>query len=290
LILLGSVSSPFLLTSWEITRPRSDITDTPEYQIAHWFSSHLSEGERVYVTGNTTFWLDLFSDVPQVRGGLDQSATNPWWAHATYQINTGEDGSLAILWLQAFNVRYILVNYPESSDPFHDYSHPQKFEGLLEPVYSKVGDVIFEVPLASSSLARAVDGEEMHTLPPIRDALDEGSLRSYLQAVERGRDISYSVRDVGELSIEADLAPGEALLVKMTFDRGWRAYADSVPATVESDRLGFMLISPPPGKHVILLKHGRVWDEWLGYAITLITIVALLAYLAKAFLAKKAQR
>ena len=275
---LGVLSLPFLRVAHTITRPRSGIADTFEYQIARWFAEHIEREERVYVTGNATFWLNLFSDVAQIRGGLDQSATNPWWEHAAYQINTGEDGSLAVLWAKAFNVRYILVNYPESSDPFHDYAHPEKFEGLLPPVYDQGGNKVFQVPILSSDLVVAIDLREMRSLPPLQSAADKESLQRYIDLIERGRRISYSWKRIDELTIETDLGEGEAILVKMTYDGGWRVHSEGKRVLMKPDNLGFMLLEPEPGEQVIKLRHDRVWDEWVGYGATGATLLALVGY------------
>jgi len=221
--------------------------------------------------------------VAQVRGGLDQSTTNPWWEHAAYQINTGEDGSLAVLWAKAFNVRYILVNYPESSDPFHDYAHPEKFEGLLEPVYARAGNVIFKVPLATADMVRIVDLAKLRALPSIENALDKDSLQAYIDLVEGGREAFYTVDSINRVRIDADLEAGEAILVRMTYDPGWRASVDGRRLSVRPDRVGFMVIEPgSAGEYTIILEHGRVWDEWLGYSITGLTILGIIGYAVRA--------
>jgi len=280
---LGVLSLPFLRVAHTITRPRSGIADTFEYQIARWFAEHIEREERVYVTGNATFWLNLFSDVAQVRGGLDQSATNPWWEHAAYQINTGEDGSLAVLWAKAFNVRYFLVNYPESSDPFDDYAHPQKFEGLLEPVYAKTGNVIFEVPLTPADLVGIVDLAQLRALPSIENALDKDSLQAYIDLVEEGREAFYTVDSINRVNIYAGLGGDEAILIRMTYDPGWTASTDGRRLPLRPDPLGFMVIEPgSAGEYDIILEHGRVWDEWLGYSITGLTILGIIGYAVRA--------
>jgi hypothetical protein len=278
---LGVLSLPFLRVAHLVTRPRPSMTDAFEYEIARWFQEHVQGEERVYVTGNATFWLNLFSDVAQVRGGLDQSATNPWWEHAAYQINMGEDGSLAVLWARAFNVRYILVNYPESSDPFHDYAHPQKFEGLLEPVYSKAGNVIFEVPAASSGLARIVDLRQLRALPTIENAVDKESLQAYIDLVESGRNALNTMDSVGRVRIDAVLRRGEAILVKVTHDSGWRASAAGTALSDRPDPLGFMIIElDSPGEYEIILEHGLTWDEYLGRAVSGLTVLGACSYAA----------
>lgn len=282
IVLMVILAFPFLRASRIITRPRSGIVDTVEYQIARWLAERTEKHERVYVTGNTTFWLNLFSDVAQVRGGLDQSGTNPWWEHAAYQINAGEDGSLVVLWAKTFNVRYILVNYPESPDPFHDYVHPEKLEGLLEPVYSKAGSVIFEVPSGSGGLVQLVDLGRLRALPAIENGADKESLQAYVDVVESGRNAFYTIDSVDRISIDAEVRPGEAILVKVTYDSGWRASAARTALRVRPDPLGFMIIEPDsPGEYEIILQHGRVWDEWVGYVVTALTVLGIIGCAAK---------
>ncbi len=281
IVLTGILAFPFLRASRVITRPRSGIVDTVEYQMARWLAEHSEKHERVYVTGNTTFWLNLFSDVPQVRGGLDQSATNRWWEHAAYQINAGEDGSLGVLWAKAFDVRYILVNYPESSDPFHDYVHPRKFEGLLEPVYSEAGSVIFEVPPASGGLVQVVDLGRLRALPAIENGADKERLQAYVDLVEGGRNAFYTMDSVDRISINADVEAGEVILVRMTYDLGWRASAATTVLRIRPDPLGFMIIEPDsPGEYEIILQHGRVWDEYLGGVVSGLTVMGVCAHAA----------
>lgn len=290
LISLGLLSVPFLRVAHTTTRPGDGMDDSSEYQIARWFGEHTSEEERVYVTGNTTFWLNLFSDVAQVRGGLDQSATNPWWDHATYQINSGEDGSVAVLWAKAFNVRYMLVNYPESSDPYRDYAYPSKLEGLLPCVWEQDGNSIFEVPLYFADLVLAIDSDQMRSLPPLRDGADAETLRRYVQVIEQGREVAYIWDGLDRFTVETEVRDGEAVLVRMTYDAGWRAWSYEGSVPVKADRLGFILLEPGPGKQVIELSHGRVWDEFLGYGITLLTVAALVAYPVARQLGHGAQR
>jgi hypothetical protein len=188
---------------------------------------------------------------------------------------------MALLWAKVFNVGYILVNYPESPDPFHDYLYPHKFEGLLEPVYSTRGNVIFQVPLAARDLVRIVDLAKLRAVPPIENAVDKEGLEAYIDFVEGGREAFYTVDSIDRVSIDTDLKDGEAILVKMTYDPGWRASASGRRLDVHPDRIGFMVIEPgSAGRHKIILRHGRVWDEWLGYGITGLALLGLFGYAA----------
>ena len=273
--LLIFVSLPFLRQAWQITSPNPEIEETSEYRIAKFLEEQIAE-ERVYVTGTNAFWLNVFTQVPQLRGGMDQGATNPWWAHVAYQINKGEDGELAVLWARALGIKYIVVNYPDSTVEYKDYQHPAKFEGLLPEAYRERGDVIFEVPNSHTELLRVVDAEEIKSLSPIQDALDVENLRAYASLVDEElprSTVDYTWENNDHLIIQARLEEGAALLVRMTYDSGWRAFIDGQRVEIKPDPLSFMVIKPDePGEYLIHLQHGRVWDEWLGYGVTLATL------------------
>ncbi len=276
--LLISLPLPFLRQAWQIVSPNSTIEETPEYRMAKFLEGQVVE-ERVYVTGTNAFWLNVFTRVVQLRGGMDQGATNPWWAHVTYQINKGEDGELAVLWAKALGLRYIVVNYPDSTVDYKDYQHPDKFEGLLPEVYRVRGDVVFEVPNCPTEYVRPVYAEKLKSLSPIQDALDVENLRAYLSVVEEElprSTVDYTWENNDHLVIQAKLEEGAALLVRMTYDSGWRASIDGQGVDIKRDPLSFMVIKPDePGEYLIHLLHGRVWDEWLGYGVTGVTLLAL---------------
>ena len=93
---------------------------------------------------------------------------------------------------------------------------------------------------------------------------------SWAQGV-RPAQLRWSRTDAGE--IEADVGNDEAILVKINYDRGWRAPGNAV----RPDPIGFLLIEPKSGAHQrVMLGFGAPWDMWVGRAITLLTIGLLL--------------
>jgi hypothetical protein len=277
-IIIITISLPFLKTSWQNTSPQPDVSQTSEYRVSRWLSSRATGDERVYASGSHCFWLNASSGVPQVRGGTDQGATGSWWNHASYQMRTGEDGETAVLWARAFNVGYIVVNYPDSSVPYKDYAYPDKFEGLLYPMWSEEGDVIYQVPLHRPELAQVVDSEALSRLRPPRDAIDKIALEDYVRWAD---DDALAVSDVtwkgdDKLVIDCQTAEGEALLVQVTYSEGWHAIVDGREVSIAPDPLDFMLISPDVGKHHIELEYKDAWDVWLGRVVSLLVILGLL--------------
>jgi hypothetical protein len=70
----------------------------------------------------------------------------------------------------------------------------------------------------------------------------------------------------------------------MTADSGWTASSAVSGKKVKTgkDPLGFLVLYPHPpaggGEVDITLKHGRIWQEWLGYLTTIGTVGFLVWY------------
>ena len=271
-------SLPFPRAAWNATQANADISRTSEYQVARWLEDN-GEGARVYATGTHAFWLNAFASVPQVRGGADFAAVNPWWDHVVYQINNGEDGELAVLWAKALNVRYIVVNFPDSTVHYKDFVYPDKFNGLLPERFSYEGDTVYEVPTDSPEPVQLVNLSRFQALPSIENVLDRDSLDAYVQAVESSEGVDASSLQVdgsARMTITADLAPGQGLLVRTTYDRGWTARAEGSKVDLSPDPVGFMLLEPQaPGRQEIVLEYHEPSDVRLGYLITAVSVLAL---------------
>jgi len=279
LVLLVSSSLPFLHSSWALTKPNVDMANTPEYAISRWLSEHVKD-ERVYATGTVAFWLNVFSDVPQLRGGSDAAGINPWWAHVTYQINTGSNGSLAVLWCKALNIRFIVVNYPNASTPYPDYVFPQKFEGILPLRLFYKGFGIFEVPLARPELVQAVRQDDFESLHPISSVLDYRSLTAYVDLVEGskgGAECKYEILRANEIRIEVSNSKEDtALLVKMTYDEGWKAVVNNNEISITAVGPHFMLLHPNlSGSYLVRLTYMRSAYELIGLTITVCTLLVI---------------
>ena len=279
LALLVFSSIPFLQSSSTLTKPTVDMTQTPEYVISEWLAQHVHH-ERVYATGTVAFWLNVFSDVPQLRGGHDGAGINPWWSHVTYQINTGSNGSLAVLWCKALNIRFVVVNYPNASTPYPDYSFPQKFEGILPLRFFYKGFGIFEVPLARPELVQPVRQNDFQTLPPISSVLDYQSLKAYVDLVEGpndGAECKYEIRRANEITIEVSNSKEDtALLVKMTYDDSWKAFVGNAEISIAAAGPYFMLLHPNlTGSYQIRLTYVHSVYESMGLAITAGTLLVI---------------
>jgi len=279
LMALTWLARSFLRNSWSLSSGRKDLSDTTEYQVAKWLEGRAGEA-RVFATGNHAFWMNFFVNVFQIRGGADWASANPWWDHVTYLITAGNDANADVLWARALNVRYLVVNYPESIVPYKDYAHPAKYESMLALRYSEAGDKIFEVPLHNAALAQVVDLRQLSQLPPIKHVLDDTSrLRLYVETIKRhqGDTLRYELKNSEQLLITGKVRKDEGILVKTSYHHGWKAFANGKRLRITPDPVHFLLIEPDSsGDIAIELRHDRTIEDWTGYVITAFTIILVL--------------
>ncbi|MFZ5366475.1 MAG: hypothetical protein ACOZBZ_04290 [Patescibacteria group bacterium] len=283
---------------WNLTTSHKDITQTSEYRTASWLQEN-TQGERIYASGSSAFWLNTFTNIPQVRGGNDGVA-NPWILHAIYQINTGEnapkgkEGEIAVWWLRALNASYLVVNLPSSSEVFHDFRQPERF-AQVEGVEEKAGldgDVIYKIPLIQPSLAQIVKKEDFGRLLVPKNAVDVSALKKYVDYIDppspfglRKDTAEFSWVGVGRAKIKANLQENEGIGIQVTYNPGWKAFVNKREIPVKADVIGFMFLDPPsleategqvPLEFELIYK--CTWDVWLGYFLTILTLGGFLVY------------
>jgi len=281
LVLLVVCVVSLLPLSLTYTVHTSVLSNVPEFQTASWLSEHVTD-QRVFATGSVAFWLNVFSDVSQVRGGSDQGATNNWWADVNYQILKGADPGTSVLWAQAWDVKYIVVTFRNASVYNLDYANPHKFDNFLPLRYYIGGYGVYEVPLSHPSLVEAVSVEAVGSLAPITNVLDIRDLAAYdyLTQVKPGSTaaITYHSPNPDLLEVTVSGATADtAILVKMTFDTRWKAEVNGEP--VEIARLGpdFMVAYPnTDGDYQLTLRLQPTEGEAIGLYGTIATIILLI--------------
>ena len=279
LLTISALSLPHAIA---ITQTTTNLNSVPEYQVASWLSQHVTD-ESVFATGTVCFWLDVFSNVREIRGGSDQGATSSWWGDVSYQILAGSDPNISILLAQAWNVKYIVVTFPNASTPYHDYTYPMKFANVLQLQYSSGGNGIYEVPLPRPTLIEPVTATGAMALPPIQDALDTPGLSRYVNLTQNtsndsGAQVTYSILnpDLYEISV-THASRDTAILVKMTYDPGWHAEINGRELEISSIGLGFMIIYPQTeGDYFLTLNFTRSLSEIGGLVITIITLSSII--------------
>ncbi|MBS1876232.1 MAG: hypothetical protein JSU00_23665 [Acidobacteria bacterium] len=225
------------------------IRQTSEYRVAAWLEAHAG-GQRVLAPGSIAFWLNAFTDTPQVTGCCDQSILVRPIKMAYYVIGS-DDGAgdraaeISIAWLQALGARYVVMTGPGSTETFHDIAHPDKFRGKLREAWSGGGDAIYEVPQRTGSLVHVIRLDETVQTPPENGVKIE-PLMAYIRATQ---DSSRELAEVrwtspGRAHIAANLTKGDALSVQTAWHPRWRATVNGANRHVDHDGLGFIVIHP----------------------------------------------
>ena len=231
-----------------------DIRTTIEYKEAKWLEAKMP-GQRVFAPGTIGFWLNAFSDTPELAGGFDNGIVNPMLPHVIYQEYAGDKQQVGIDLLKAYGCDAVIGGGKESAEFYHPYAHAEKFRGLME-LWREGGDVIYDVPRRSRSLAHAMRLSDQVQTTPV--AYDTTAIRPYLAALD---DASYPAaefhwRAPGDAVIAADLRPEHILSVQITWDKGWKAYAGGQRVHAWGDKLGQMVVEPRcSGRCTVELKY-----------------------------------
>jgi hypothetical protein len=129
------------------------IQSTLEFQTARWFQQNM-HGARVFATGSTSFWMNAFTDTPQLIGCCDQANTSSMNDVASYTIESADqpgdrDVEVRTAWMKAFGVQAIALGGPATRDAYKVINRPESLIAAL-PVARRDGDdYILTVPARS---------------------------------------------------------------------------------------------------------------------------------------------
>ena len=246
---------------------------------------NISKGQRVYLSGSTAFWFNFFApDIPQVRGGVDQAAINPFWAHASYQIREGESLQLSEDWLRALRVGFVVVHDKDSNEYYHDFKYPEKFTKFDQVFGNNGGDRIYRVQ--GSELARIVKKDGLEGLKKPKDGSDSENLGRYISWLDYDQQRLPQVSWISpsQIAVKAsDLKEGEGISLGVTWDPGWDAQCKMQNAKCKirilKDPIGNIFVDPATaGDLEIILRHGSRIDNWFGYVLSLGAFLALIFF------------
>lgn len=225
-----------------------DISQTVEWRTAQWLSQNWT-GERVFLPGSVSFWLNAFSDTPQLWG-FDQGITNPNIRVADFAILTGEwagvhNAEVSVLWLKALGVQAVGVSGPASTEIYKPFVSPKKFEGVLEPMWRDGDNVLYRVGSPRASLGRVVPRSALVARAPV-NGLDVDPLRPYVAALDDPGmpRAEFHWSSAHSAAIAANLDAGQVVSVQMSWHEGWHANVNGRPAPVQHDAIGLMYVDP----------------------------------------------
>jgi hypothetical protein len=250
--------------------PRTpDYRARVEYRIPEWMAGHLAEA-RTFVTGSSRLWWDTWHDLAQVDGGSDQGVLNPQVVHGHWEILLGTNPEMAVRWLTALGADAVIVPEKQSQEVFHDFRDHDKFAGVLPVLYDDgQGNVIYQVPRRYPSLARVVDRAQIRAVKPLEQT-NLALLRAYTRVIEGGPDARTmtSWNGTDTLRVHARVEQGQSVLVQVTYDPAWHAYANHQPLRVERDAgANFSVIDVPPGEHDIRFVFETPLENRVGWLL-----------------------
>jgi len=272
LIVLAALASArhYVKRAWQLFPPDPKFRERIEYRLTDWIAHNLP-GSRVFVSGSTRFWYGAWHDLPQVGGGSEQGLLNPNIMPASWEILINPDPRAGVLWLKALGADAVAVPEKNSQEIFHDFNVPKKFAGALPVLYDDgQGNVIYRVPRRYPALARVVDCARAEALGPVRSNYDLERLAPYVEVIERGPDSPAEMRWEGTdaFRVSAAVSQGQCLLVQVSYDPAWRAYADGREAPVRRDALGQTLVYPPAGTHEVRMVFEMPFENRAGRVVT----------------------
>jgi hypothetical protein len=270
----GWAARDFLIDPWRM-QPAPAKAGQPAFLIADWLQQNAAS-VRVFTSGEMDGFLNALTTVAQV-GGTRQGISNPLILAAQRQVSYDcmertQAARLSELWLRALDARFVVVHDATSDEHFHWFVQPEAFSNFPIAWTNHAGDTIYRVPAPEQHSAVVVDLAKLRQMPRMNSTSDLSFLESYVSWAQGVRPAQIRWIRPDEAEIDATTAENEAVLVKVNYDRGWRSAGNAVHA----DPIGFLLIQPKSLGQRIRVKFGAPWDEWLGRAITLLTIGLLL--------------
>jgi hypothetical protein len=269
--------------AWELYPRDPDYRQRVEYRMSDWIHGHLPNG-RIMVIGSVRFWWDTWYDLAQTGGGSEQGVLNPYLVPAQWELTMGSDPEMAVRWLTALGADAVIVTFKNSQEVYHDFRFPYKFAGVLPVLYDdRQGNVIYQVPRRSPSLARVVDAAPFQVLHPLTPQTNIEALRAYTAAIEQGPEAPATTAWEGtdRMRIHARIGNRQALVVQVTYDPAWHAYVDGKALPVHKDAADFSVIGAPPGEHDIDFVFEMPLENRAGWGLTLLSLLVVAALLGR---------
>jgi hypothetical protein len=222
-----------------------DIHTTIEYKTAKWLDAHMP-GARVFAPGTIGYWLNAFSDAPQLTGGFDNGIRNPTVPAVIFHVYAGDKQQFMVDLLRSYGCDAMIGGGAGSAEVYRPISHPDKLRGLTE-LWRDGDDVIYDIPRRSRSLAHAMRPDDLVRHPLSSHGFT--ALDPYLEALDSPRYpvARFRWRAPSAATVTANMQPDQILSVQIAWDKGWNASVDGRPVSISSDELGQMVVEPKCG-------------------------------------------
>lgn len=226
-----------------------DIQQTIEYKAAAWLDRDIKP-RRIFAAGSTQFWLNAFTDTPEITGGFDNGVVDQSTRIARYIIASGDGAGarhaeIAMLWLKALGAHAAVIHGPASAQAYHDLRNPRMFDGVLPLLWREGDDSVYQVPQRSDSLARVMTRGDLVARSPV-NGIDIAPLVPYVAALDSPGfpSASFSWTTRHSASMQATLSSRHVVSVQIAYHPGWRALVNGSPVPVREDGIGQIYVEP----------------------------------------------
>lgn len=277
-LLSFATAGGYVRHAWQMFPLWPNYEDRVEYKISEWVSSNMPDA-RTMPAGSVRFWFDAWHDLAQLGGGSDQGMVNGLTDQAQWEINLAPKPMASILWMQCLGVDATYVSDKNSQEMFRDTTYPQKYDGILQVIFDdNQGNRIFRIPRRYPVRARVVETGKLNALHRPRANDDVESLQAYADVIEKGPDslVTLSRQGTDALSVHANLAAGQSILVQESYDPAWRAWSGGKALPIRKDAMGFMAIDAPPGGADVALAFVTPLENQVGRILTAISGMTIL--------------
>jgi hypothetical protein len=218
--------------------------------------------------GSIAHWANAFAEVPQFSGSEGTMAYSQTQQRAMTAIYE-EDARVSLAWLKAYGAAAVVVSGPASREQWKPFAQPEKFEGLLPPLWSEDGVTVYRVPQRTASLAHVIPETALVKRAP-------AELDRYVAALDDPAlpPAAFEWRSRNQVRLQAVTEPGQAISVQVSYHPGWHAMINGRAATVERDGLGLIWLRPErSGAATIDLHYDGGWELricwWMSVAAML---------------------
>ena len=219
-----------------------DIRTTIEYKTSKWLEANMP-GARVFAPGTIGFWLNAFSDTPQITGGFDNGILNQTVPHLIFQVYAGERQKVMVDLLNAFGCDAMIGGGKDSAEVYHPIKYPEKLDGL-KVLWRDGGDAIYEVPRLHKGLAHVMRKSDLPEYPLFPYGWDV--LIPYLAGLDNPAypPATMTWQAPSRARVTADLKPDQVVSVQISWDKGWHATVGGRRVPMWEDKLGQVAVEP----------------------------------------------
>ena len=221
--------------------------ETSEFRVASALAARQPTG-RLLLSGGSRFRFNSWFLYPQIGGVFETGLRNRIPVDIAYQVRTdlgskrGEEAANSMLQLRALGVEYIVIHGPDSEEYYRDVKYPDKFEGVLEKVWSEGDDRIYRLePVRYAHLilpgelpAHPPRGGEFQVIAPYVAAMSDSARPS----------LAFNWQGPSAATISGPVPAGHLVAVAISFEEGWQALQDGVAIPIQPNELGFFTVAP----------------------------------------------